>query len=152
MGALATSTPGADKVVQALGSGYIAAGWLDPADVVSPTSTTTLTNKRVTRRVVALADAATVAINADNLDVGNLTTTQNFTLDDPAGTPTDGQLLEIRIKSASSFTIAYDTLYNATADLALPTATTGGGSWDRLLFEWNDDSSEWDILAKNFGA
>ncbi len=156
MGALATSTPGANKVVQALGTGKIDDGWIDTttllAGYVTATGTSTLTNKRITRRVVALSDAATVLINADNMDVGNLVTTQNLTLDDPTGTPTDGQLLEIRIKSASSFTLSYDTLYRATDDLALPTATTGSDKWDRLLFEWNDDSDKWDLLAKNFGA
>ncbi len=152
MGALATSTPGADKVVQALGTGFIAGGWLDPTVIPTVSSTSTLTNKRVTRRVVTLVDAATVAVNADNMDVGNLTTTQNFTLDDPTGTPTDGQLLEIRIKSAGAYTIAYDTLYAATDDLALPAVTSSASKWDRLLFEWNADSGAWEILAKNFGA
>jgi hypothetical protein len=150
MATAASATPGADRVAKALGTGKLAAGWIDTAALAS--ETITLTNKRITRRVVVLTDAANVSSNADATDVGDLTTTQNFTLDNPTGTPTDGQLLEYRVKSASSFSIAYGAAFRATADLVLPTATTGSSKWDRLLFEWNADSATWDILAKNFGA
>lgn len=109
-------------------------------------------NGRIKRRVATLVDGASVASNADVFDFANLTTTQNFTLSNPTGTPTDGQLIEYRFKSGSSYTITFGSDFRATTDLALPTATTGSSKWDRVLFEWNSDSSKWDILAKNFGA
>ncbi len=50
------------------------------------------------RRVVAQTDAATVTVNADVTDLAALATLSQATdFANPSGTPTDGQLLEIRV-------------------------------------------------------
>lgn len=77
-------------------------------EVVGTTNTQTLTNKRITKRVQSVADAATVTPNADNDDCVDITAiAQAFTIANPSGTPTNFQSLVIRIKdngTARAFT------------------------------------------------
>ncbi len=103
-------------------------------------------------RVVALVDAATVTPNADTTDHGNLlTVAQNITVANPTGTPADGQILKLRVKSAAVKTVTFGDKFRATAT-ALPTATAGSGQTERWVFEWNAADSKWDILSTNAGA
>lgn len=112
----------------------------------------TLSGKRITLRVVALTDAATVTPNADTTDQGILTTlSQNSTLANPTGTPTDGQRLMIRVKSTSARTWTFGSQYRGSVDLALPTATSGSSLTDYMGFAWNAADSKWDYVAKTFG-
>ncbi len=120
--------------------------------VVGTTDTQTLTNKRIQVRVVALTDAGTITPNADTTDQGNiLTVSQTSAIANPNGTPTDGQLLKLRVKSASTQTISFGTQFRATAT-ALPTATAGSAQTERWVFEWNAADSKWDCLSTNAGA
>jgi len=103
-------------------------------------------------RVVTLTDAATVTPNADTTDLGILTSlSQTTTFQNPTGTPTNGQLLQIRITSASSQAIAFDTDYQAASGLALPTATTGGGAEDYIALRWNATDDKWDMIGTTIG-
>jgi hypothetical protein len=104
-------------------------------------------------RVVTLTDAATVTPNADTTDLGVLTSlSQTTTFANPTGSPTNGQLLQIRITSSTSRAISFGTAYQAASALSLPTATTGGGAEDYLAFHWNSTDSEWDLIGTTIGG
>ena len=120
--------------------------------VVTLTGTQTLTNKRITQRVVTLTDAATVTPNADTTDIGILTSlSQTTDIANPSGTPTNLQPLELRIKSASAQSLTFGNQFRSGADVTLPTATTGSSKTDYFGFKWNSADSKWDILAKATG-
>jgi hypothetical protein len=119
--------------------------------LVGKATTDTLTNKRITRRVATLTDAATVTIATDSYDGGILTSLSQATLlANPTGTPTNFQLYVLRIKSAAAQTLTYDTQFRGSTDLPLPAATTGSSKTDYFMFQWNSADNTWDILSKNF--
>jgi hypothetical protein len=111
----------------------------------------TISGKRIDPRAVQLTDAATVTINSDTTDVGYLLTlsqTTNFAV--PSGTPVAGQLLRVWILSASAQTLTWSTGtggFSANMGLPMPIITTGGGAYDMFGFEWNQNSSRWDVVA-----
>jgi hypothetical protein len=93
------ATPSYGTSGQALLSGGNAASptW---SDVVTPTGTQTLTNKRVTARVSSTTSITSpLAWNGDNFDQYAATAqAAALTLNADAGTPTDGQKITFRIK------------------------------------------------------
>lgn len=121
----------------------------------TPAGVETLTNKRINPRVVALTDAATVTINADTTDTGELTTlSQTTSFAVPSGTPVNGQNLEIWITSSTARAISFVTSaggFDESDDLAFPTATSGGGKMDILGFRYSSTKSRYILVAKNFG-
>lgn len=136
---------------------------LQTGDALSPDGTDsfalvataqTLTNKRVTTRVVTIATGTTLAAAGDTTDVASQTNTQSagtLTVSNPTGTPADCDRLVVRLKSSNVQTFAWDTEFRASTDLALPASSSGSGQWDYVIFIWNAPDSKWDILAKNFG-
>lgn len=119
---------------------------------VTTSATQTLTNKRITERVVTLTDAATVTLNADTTDVGILTSlSQTTEFANPSGTPTNGQIIRLRIKSTSARTLTFGSQFRGSVDLALPTATSGSSLTDYYMFMYNSADTKWDYLAKNAG-
>lgn len=138
-----------DTTIARVSAGVISVEGVTMVDV---SSVQTLTNKILTKRLVALADGATVTPNADTTDEATIAAmSQGFTLANPTGTPVNGQELEVRIISASTQTIAYGNQFLGSTDLALPTATTGSGKTDFLTFEWQSTASKWCLLGKCFG-
>jgi hypothetical protein len=116
--------------------------------LVGRTTTDTLTNKRLTKRVAALTDAATVTPDSDSFDGGKLLTlSQSTTIANPTGTPTAFQQYILRIKSTSPQALTFGTQYRGGNDIALPTTTTGGSKADYYGFQWNTDDSKWDLIA-----
>lgn len=70
-----------------------------------------------------------------------------LTLNNPTGSPTQGQKLIIRIKdNGTSRTIGYGNQYRASTDLALPTSTTLGKTL-YMGFIWNSTDSKLDLVA-----
>jgi hypothetical protein len=66
----------------------------------------------------------------------------------PTGTPTEGQQLIIRIKdNATARTLAWNAIYRASSDLALPT-TTIVSKTVYLGFMYNSTDSKWDLLSR----
>jgi len=105
-----------------------AAGVLAVEGVVIPSlsSTNTLTNKRITRRVVTTTQSATPAINTDNTDVSSITglaqaiTSMSSSL---TGTPFAGDILIIEITdNGTARAITWGASFTAST-VALPTTT-----------------------------
>lgn len=164
---------GAGSSIFALGSksitmtGSIAAtgarvtkGWFTDVESTNPptvwgtalptaTSTTTLTNKRVTPRVGTVASSATPTINTDNVDMFTITAQAaaitSFTTN-LSGTPTTGQTLLIRIKdNGTARAITWWASFAARWE-DLPT-TTVISKYLYVLFLWNEVTSTRDCLS-----
>lgn len=122
---------------------------LDLADTsVQPASTNTLTNKRITRRLVTVnAPGATPSTNTDNLDIANFTglaTAITSMTTNLSGTPVDGDLIEFRFTDdGTARAITWGASFGATT-VALPT-TTVISTMLRILFEHN--GSIWQCIA-----
>lgn len=125
------------------------------ADItVTPTNTVTLTNKRITPRVVSMADATSFTPTGDTADENTQANTQAvgiLTANAPSGTPTDGQKLVLRIKSTNIQTFAWNAIYRGSNDLALPATTTGTSRTDYMGFIYNSADLRWDLVAATFG-
>jgi hypothetical protein len=144
---IGTNVQAWSAVLDSLSSNTAPAGTL-----VGTTDTQTLTNKRITPRVVTLTDASTVTLNADTTDQGILTSlSQDTTLANPSGTPTDGQLIRLRVKSSAVRTWTWGSQFRGSTDLALPTTTTGSSKTDYYIFGFNNADTKWDLLAKTAG-
>jgi len=119
--------------------------------IVGTTDTQTLTNKRITSRIVSITGAAggTITPTSDTADQYNITSlgaTASFAV--PSGTPTDGQKLSIRIYSAAAQTISWTTTSTGyrVIGTTLPT-TTGVGKTIYVGCVWNAADSFWDVVA-----
>ena len=122
------------------------------------TSTQTLTNKRITKRVTTLTDAATIAINCDNMDMGKVTLTASRTLGTPTGTPTDGQplLLEVIQGGTGSYTLTAESVitagsYRFGSDVASFTLSTAVGKKDLILLTYLSDMTGWAVASISKG-
>lgn len=124
-------------------------GSVDSSTYITASSTNTLTNKRVAERVTTIADSATPTPSADTDDMYIITgLTQTATFGAPAGTPTQGQKIVIRIKdNGTARTLAWNAIYRASSDLSLPTATVAGKTM-YLGFIYNSTDSKWDLLSR----
>lgn len=102
-----------------------AAGVLAVEGVVIPSisSTNTLTNKRITKRVVTTTDDSTAVIDTDITDEYELTAMANATTFTVTGTPTDGQTLLIRLKDNGTARALTWTMSGGVIGVTLPTTT-----------------------------
>lgn len=133
------------------GTTNIASPTLQSNGVAVPTisSTSTLTNKRVTKRVLALsANSATPAINTDSYDVVHITAQTaaitSFT-SGLTGTPVDGDTLRISITGTAAVAITWGASFEAST-VALPTTTVSTSRLD-VGFFWNTETSKWRCVA-----
>lgn len=116
--------------------------------LVIAAGTQTLTNKRVTPRVSAVAYAANIGVNSDSFD--NLTCaslTGNVTVDNPTGTPTQGQSLVVRLTQdgAGARTVTWGAQFSViTAISATASLTT---IW---TFMWN--GTQWEQASATAGV
>jgi hypothetical protein len=121
------------------------------ADVVTPTGTFTLTNKRVNPRVVAAsATTGTITPNGDTTDVYKAEgLTGAITIAQPSGTPVDGQKLLIRLEdNGTARAITWTTSAGAfrALGITLPT-TTVLGKVTYVGCIYNATDSFWDAVA-----
>jgi hypothetical protein len=122
--------------------------------IVGTTDTQTLTNKTVVQRVVSIADATSITVNADTTDVATQANTQaagTLTINAPTGTPVNGQKFILRLSSTSVQTFSWNAIFAGSTDLTLPTASTGSGKYDYVGFIYNSTATKWQLLAKVFG-
>lgn len=128
----------------------VSAGVISVEGVTVPTisSTSTLTNKRVTRRLTTTnAPGATPTTNTDNVDIMNFTglaTAITSMTTNLSGTPVDGDKIEFRFTdNGTARAITWGASFGATT-VALPT-TTVISTMLRVGFEWN--GSIWQCIA-----
>jgi hypothetical protein len=113
------------------------------------TSTTTLTNKRITKRVGTTTSSATPTINTDNVDYFSITalavdiTSMTTNL---SGTPTDAQSLWISIVGTATRSITWGASFESSDAVQLPTTTNGTERLD-VAFIWNAVTSKWRCVA-----
>lgn len=113
-------------------------------------TTDTLTNKRITKRVVSTTQSATPAINSDNGDIFTITglaqAVTSFTTN-LTGTPTQGQLISIEITdNGTARALTFGASFAAAGTLALPT-TTVASTLLKCLFQYDTTTSKWVICA-----
>lgn len=118
--------------------------------LVGTTDTQTLTNKRVTARVVTVADAATITPTGDTADEYTVTAlAQAATIATPSGTPTNGQKLILRIKdNGVARALTWTTTPGAyrAVGVLLPTTTTA----NKVTYVgciYNTQDAYWDVVA-----
>ncbi len=128
-------------------------GVLSIEGVVIPTisSTSTLTNKRITKRVVTAADATSVTPNTDSADWTyqlNTQATGTLTINADAGTPTNCQAWGFKIKSTNVQTFSWDSEYVG-GTVALPTVSSGGSNIDYFTFIYDTVDSKWHFTGQS---
>lgn len=135
-----------DTTLSRVSAGKLA---VEGVNIVTVSSTDTLTNKRVTLRIGTTASSATPTPDADANDVYTVTAlAAGATFGAPTGTPTDGQILRIRVKdNGTSRSLAFNAVYRFSSDLAAPSATTINKTL-YLVFIWNAADSKWDNLSQ----
>jgi hypothetical protein len=119
-------------------------------NLVNTSSAQTLTNKRITKRVLALsANSATPAINTDNFDVvhitGQTTAITSFTTN-LTGTPVDGDMLRISVTGTGAVALTLGASFEASGNVLLPTTTVGTTRLD-IGFFWSTESTKWRCVA-----
>jgi len=102
--------------------------------------------------VVALVDAANIAVDASLGNLFTVTLTDDRTLDAPTN-PTQGQMIVFRVTQDGSggHTLAYDAAYRFSTDIPSPTLSTGAGDEDYIGFLYNEADDTWDCIGKVFG-
>jgi len=122
-------------------------GRVQSNSVTVPTisSTDTLTNKRITKRLVTTTDDATAEIDTDSYDEYELSAVANATTFTLTGTPTDGQTLIVRVKDAGVTKGLTWTGFTAVG-VTLPTATTAG-KWHYVGCKYNLGDTAWHAIA-----
>jgi len=108
----------------------------------------------ITPRVVTITDGVSVTINVDTTDMAsqnNSQTAGTLTIAAPTGTPSNGQKLILRLYSANTQTFSWNSAFQGSTDLALPSASSGSNKYDYMGFIWNSSNSKWQMLAKNMG-
>lgn len=113
--------------------------------LVGKATTDTLTNKRITKRVVTTADDATAVIDGDITDVYQLSAVANATEFTITGTPTDGQQIIVRYKDAGAAKGLTWTGITAIG-VTLPTTTTTS-KWGYVGLTYNSAASAWHAIA-----
>ena len=113
-----------------------------------------ITGGGVVSRVVSIADAVSVTINADTTDLATQTNTQvagTLTVNAPTGTLANGQKIMFRLQSSNVQTFSWNAVFVGSTDLSLPTTSSGSSKYDYTGFIYNSTATKWQLLAKNFG-
>lgn len=137
-----------------IANGGTGATTLAGASIVTYTGTETLTNKNIVERVVSIADATSITINADTTDIATQANTQvigTLTINAPTGTPVNGQKLVLRLQSTNVQTFSWNAIFTGSTDLSLPTTSSGSSKYDYVGFIYNSTATKWQLLAKVFG-
>lgn len=124
----------------------------DTSILVNKTGVQTLSNKRITPRVTTIASSSTPTPDIDASDVFTVTAlAANATFAAPTGTPVNGQQLLIRIlDNGTARTLAWNAVYRASTDFALPTTTVLSKTM-YLQFIYNSASSTYDAVGYTNG-
>lgn len=105
----------------------------------------------ITPRVVTIADATSITLNAETTDIGlqlNTQSTGTLTINAPSGTPINGQKIILRVASTNIQTLVWNSVFKGSDDLPLPTATSGSGKYDYYGLLYSAAASSWMLIAK----
>ena len=123
---------------------------LDAVAVPTISSTNTFTNKRITKRVSTVTQAAAPTVNTDNGDIFAITglaqaiTSMTTNL---SGTPAAGDLIMFQITdNGTARAIAWGASFAGTTAVPLPT-TTVISTMLRVLFQRNAANNAWDCIG-----
>jgi hypothetical protein len=121
------------------------------SNISFPTKTETLTNKRINSRIVSATSYTTdtgTSLDVSTCDTFIVTAQAGaLKLNNPTGTPVQGQKLIVRIQDdGTARALTYDTYFRASSDLALPTTTVLGKSL-YMGFIFDSTDTKWDLLA-----
>ncbi len=113
---------------------------------ITTTSTSTLTNKRITKRVSSVTSTSTLTMDSDSYDGYVITAlATNMTIAAPTGTPTQLQPLLIRIKdNATARTLTWNSIFRVVG-VTLPT-TTVISKYNIIGCVYNTNDSKWDVI------
>jgi hypothetical protein len=117
------------------------------SDATKNAASVTLTNKRITTRIVTEASNATPTPNADTTDEHTITAlAAAAAFQAPSGTPTEGQPMIIRIKdNGTARALSFDGIYRAIG-VTLPTTTVLSKTmYIGMIYNLTD--TKWDVLA-----
>ena len=120
------------------------------ASIATYAGAETLTNKTLQPRLVSIADATSITINADTTDVATQLNTQaagTLTVNAPTGTLYDGQRLLLRVRSTNVQTYSWNAIFIGGTIVPLPTASSGAGKYDYIGFMYNSALSKWLVVA-----
>lgn len=96
---------------------------------------------------ITTSAAPTPVSNSEDLLTVTALSDATATIGSPGGAPVDGQKLIIRIKSDGTIrTLAWNAIYRASSDLALPLATVASKT-QYFMFMYNNDDTKWDFMA-----
>ena len=109
---------------------------------------TTVEPGAVAPAVVALADAATIAVDASLGNDFRVTIAGNRTMGIPAN-PADGQKITFQVTQGTGapFTLSWSSGYEFAAGLPQPTLSTTAGQTDLLGFIYNANKGKWLLVA-----
>ena len=135
-----------DTTIARVSAGVVS---IEGVTVDTISATNTLTNKRITPRILSATSYTTdtgTSLNCDNLDQFIVTAQAgNLKLNNPTGTPTDGQKLLVAITGTAARALTYDTQFEAST-VALPTTTVTTARLN-IGFIWRADTSKWVCIA-----
>lgn len=114
-------------------------------------TTGTFTNKRITKRAVVVAQSATPTINTDNADIVTITgLAQAITslTTNLSGTPTDGQMLLMKITdNGTARAITPGASFAGTTAYAITALTTVISKELKLLWMYSSAVSKWELVG-----
>lgn len=117
---------------------------------VGLSDTQTLSNKRITKRVLTTTSSGTPTANTDNYDEHRITALAAAITDmstNLSGTPNDGDMFWISITdNGTARAITWGTKFEASGSIALPTTTVASTRLD-CVFVWNSVTSKWRIAG-----
>lgn len=115
------------------------------SDATKNSASVTLTNKRVTPRILSASSYTTntgTSLNCDNLDEFIVTAQAGALLfNNPTGTATDGQKLIIAVTGTAARALTWDSQFEAST-ITLPTTTVTTARLN-IGFIWRADNSKW---------
>ena len=120
--------------------------------VVTPTSTDTLTNKRIDPRVSSTSSASSVTPTIASYDIYAFTAlAATLTINAPTGTPVDGDKLTFRIlDNGTAQTLTWNATYTAIG-VTLPTTTVASKTM-YVGCVYNAFNTRWDVVAISIQA
>jgi hypothetical protein len=120
------------------------------SDVVTPSGTQTLTNKRINPRISSTTSTATLTVNSDSFDQAVITAQAvALSVAAPTGTPVNGQKLTLRFKdNGTAQTISWTITSGGfrVIGCTLPTTTV----ISKVVYIgciYNSDETFWDVVS-----